>query len=135
MNTVEFYYSVITALSNKLPNELIKYVFGFDILTDGQRLRFITDRLRAYDITGNKRTFGKFIRTVFYGHRLRNYGLTYLVKSPHGTRIYYGQVQRIDGKFNRIQDIITRLCDAGSIDLLDGLIVIEKYLLENKFIR
>jgi len=150
-NVVKHYCKIMGLLRNKLPDDLIiMVVFDYGILTDEQKFKFITDRLRAYNIKGDKRKFGKFIRTLIKSfmmgklnkHNLWEtkswyyYGLTYLVKAPHTTGVsYQGHPQRIEGKWNRIQDIIDRICNTGNTDLLRALIIIEKYLLENKFIR
>lgn len=135
------YYNTINALNEKLPIEIVREVFSFGILNDEQRLRFLIDRLRTYEYKGDKRKFGDYIRKNFEAKRWKNYGLTYLVKGRQPTRPCYDfngnflYNERLDGKWNEIKDIITRLCEARNTDLLPFMIELEKFMIANKFIK
>jgi hypothetical protein len=134
------YYNTINALNEKLPIELVREVLGFGILNEEQRLQFLINRLRTYEYKGDKRKFANYIRRAFDGKRWRHYGLTYLVKGRQPTRtITYNNgetfVQKIDGKWNSIQEIITRLCDTRHTDLLPFMTELEKYMIDNRFIK
>jgi hypothetical protein len=129
MNSSEQNYNAVITLYKKLPTQLIRYIVSFGILSKSQILKKISDRLRAYKIKGDKAKFGRYIRVAFDGQMWRKYGLTYLVKQQPA---YQGD---INTHFNQIQDIIDRIIDANQEDFIPVLETIEKYLLENKFIK
>jgi hypothetical protein len=134
------YYKTINVLNEKLPTELVRVVFSFGILNEEQRLQFLINRLRTYEYKGDKRKFGNYIRRAFDGKKWRRYGLTYLVKGRQPTRtITYNngetETQKIDSKYNEIKDIIARLCETRNTDLLPFMIELEKYMIDNRFIK
>lgn len=133
-------YKVLFALNEKLPIEMVREIFGFGITNDHQKLQFLINRFRTYEFKGNKRKFGDYIRKNFDGKRWRRYGLTYLVKSRQPTRTITTMngetyTQKIDGKWNSIQEIVNRLLEANHTDLLPFLIGLEKHMLDNGFIK
>ena len=145
MNTAERNYTAVVMLTNKLPSDIIRYIItNYASSTYKERT---PNRLRSYKLKGNKAKFlalirrewaTKVCRTIHYangkwkhtGANPSKFGMkdmVYVAKSGYWS-------WNDDASVSIIQ-IINRLLKANTSRLLDMLELIEKFLIENKYIK